>query len=145
METAMNYLPFFCTDSITSSKYFDRAAQTGQPYSSTDLTMLQCTCTSRVIVRPLFFKRAQCLQTLVGLFDYVNTIQIADVALRVVFLLFLPFFKLLFRLGLTLETTSEMPTIFVFTTKTTQPRAQVFSVNGALTSRYAALLKSLVD
>ena len=33
---------------------------------------------------------------------------------------------------LTLET-GEMFAIFVFTTKTTQPRRQVFSVNGALT------------
>ena len=78
------------------------------------------------------------------MFSSVNTLQIADVALRVVFLLFLSFFSLLFRLVLTLET-SEMPTIFVFTTKTTQLRPEVFSVNGALTRRYAALLTSLVD
>ena len=78
------------------------------------------------------------------MFSSVNTLQIADVALRVVFLLFLSFFSLLFRLVLTLET-SEMPTIFVFTTKTTQPRPQVFSVNGALTCKEAALLTSLVD
>ena len=78
------------------------------------------------------------------MFSSVNTLQIADVALRVVFLLFLSFFSLLFRLVLTLET-SEMPTIFVFTTKTTQLRPEVFSVNGALTCRYAALLTSLVD
>ena len=77
------------------------------------------------------------------MFSSVNTLQIADVALRVVFLLFLSFFSLLFRLVLTLET-SEMPTIFVFTTKTTQPRPQVFSVNGALTCKEAALLTSSV-
>ena len=53
-----------------------------------------------------------------GLFGSANILQIADVALRVVFLLFLPCFKLLFRLVLTLET-SEMFSIFVFTTKTT--------------------------
>ena len=51
--------------------------------------------------------------------------------LGVFFLLFLPCFYLLFRLVpgvvLTLET-SEMSAIFVFTTKTTQPRPQVFSV-----------------
>ena len=35
---------------------------------------------------------------------------------------------------LTLET-SEMSAIFFFTTKATQPRPQVFSVNGALTCR----------
>ena len=35
---------------------------------------------------------------------------------------------------LTLET-SEVSAIFVFTTKTTQPRPQVFSLNGSLTCR----------
>ena len=53
-------------------------------------------------------------------------------------------FQLLFRLVLTLET-SEMSAIFVFTTKTTQLRLQVFSVNGALTYKDAALLTSPVD
>ena len=42
-----------------------------------------------------------------GLFSSVSILQIADVALRVVFLLFLPCFQPLFRLVLTLET-SEM-------------------------------------
>ena len=74
-----------------------------------------------------------------GLFSSANILQIADVALRVVFLLFLPCFWLLFRLVLTLET-SEMSAIFVFTTKATQSRPQVFSVNGALTCNEAALL-----
>ena len=78
-----------------------------------------------------------------GLFSSANILQIADVALRVVFSLFLPCFSLLFRLVLTLET-SEMSAIFVFTTKTTQPRSQVFSVNGALTCMKAALLTSSV-
>ena len=50
------------------------------------------------------------------LFSSANILQIADVALRV-----------------------------VFTTKTTQPRPQVFSVNGVLTCSYAALLTSLVN
>ena len=58
---------------------------------------------------------------------------------------------ILFRLVLTLET-SEMSTIFVFTiswahfftTKATQPRPQVFSVNGALTCKKAPLLTSSV-
>ena len=67
-----------------------------------------------------------------------NILQIADVALRVVFLLFLLCFQPLFRLVpavvLTLET-SEVSVILVFTTKTTQPRPPVFSVNGALTCR----------
>ena len=65
-----------------------------------------------------------------GLSSSANILQIADVALRVVFLLFLPCFLLSFRLVpaavLALET-SEMSAIF-FTTKTTQPRLQVFSV-----------------
>ena len=79
-----------------------------------------------------------------GLFSSANILQIADVALRVVFLLFLPCFQLFFRLVLTLET-SEMSAIFVFTTKTTQPRPQVFSVNAKLTYSYAALLTSSVN
>ena len=45
-----------------------------------------------------------------GLFSSANILQLADVALRVVFLLFLPCFQSLFRLGLTLET-SEMSAI----------------------------------
>ena len=56
-----------------------------------------------------------------GLSSSANILQIADIALRVVFLLFLLCFQLLFRLVptvvLTLET-SEVPAIFVFTTKT---------------------------
>ena len=78
-----------------------------------------------------------------GLFSPANILQLADVTLRVVFLLFLPCFKLLFRLVLTLET-SEMSANFVLTTKTTQPRPQVFPVNGALTCKEAALLASSV-
>ena len=41
----------------------------------------------------------------------------------------------------TLES-SEMSAIFIFTTKTTQPRPQVFSLNGALTCKNAAFLTS---
>ena len=67
-----------------------------------------------------------------GLSSSANILQIADVALRVVFLLFLPLFRLVPAVVLTLET-SEMSAILVFSTKTTQPRPQVFSVNGALT------------
>ena len=71
-----------------------------------------------------------------GLSSSANILQIADVALRLVFLLFLLCFQPLFRLVpaviLTLEK-SEVYAILVFTTKTTQPRPQVFSVNGALT------------
>ena len=80
-----------------------------------------------------------------GLSSSANILQIGDIALRVVFLLFLPCFQLLFRrvpaVVLTLET-SEMSAIFFFTTKTTQPRPQVFSVNGALTCENAAFLTS---
>ena len=46
-----------------------------------------------------------------GLFSSANILQIADVALRVIFLLFLPCFSLFSRLVLTLET-SEMSAIF---------------------------------
>ena len=41
--------------------------------------------------------------------------------------------------------TSEMSAIFVFTTKTTQPRPQIFSVNCPLTCKKVALLTSSVD
>ena len=75
-----------------------------------------------------------------GLSSSANFLQMADVALRVVFLLFLLCFWLLFRLVpavvLTLET-SELSTIFIFTTKTTQPRS-----HGALTCKNAAFLTS---
>ena len=75
-----------------------------------------------------------------GLSSSADILQIADVALRVVFLLFLLCFWLLFRLVpavvLTLET-SELSTIFIFTTKTTQPRS-----HGALTCKNAAFLTS---
>ena len=46
-----------------------------------------------------------------GFSSIANILQIADVALRVVFFLFLPCFYLFFRLVLTLET-SEMSDIF---------------------------------
>ena len=45
---------------------------------------------------------------------------------------------------LTFET-SQMSAIYVSTTKITQPLPQVFSVNGALTCKKAALLTSSVD
>ena len=77
-----------------------------------------------------------------GLFSSTNVPQIADLALRVVFLLFLPCFWPLFCL---VPKTSEIFAILVFTTKTTQPHPQVFSVNSALTCSCAALLISLVD
>ena len=77
------------------------------------------------------------------LFSSANILQIGDVAPRVVFLLFLPCFQLLFCLVLTLEM-SELSAIFVLTTKTTQPHPQVFLVNSALTCKKAALLMSSV-
>ena len=49
------------------------------------------------------------------------------------------------KLVLAILLTSEMSAIFVFTTKTTQPRPQVFSVNGALTCKKAVFLTSSVD
>ena len=76
-----------------------------------------------------------------GLFSSANILQIADVALRVVFLLFLPCFQLFFRLVFTLETNEMSAIFFKFTTKT-KPRPQVFSVNGALTCENAAFLMS---
>ena len=79
-----------------------------------------------------------------GLFSCANILQIADVDLRVVFLPFLRCSSLLFRIVVTLET-SEMFAIFVFTTKTTQPVPKVFSVNGALTCKEAALLTSSAE
>ena len=69
-----------------------------------------------------------------------NTLQIADVALRVVFLLFLLCFLLLLRLVpavvFTFET-SEVSAIVIFRTKTTPPRS-----HGALTFKNAAFLTS---
>ena len=71
---------------------------------------------------------------------YVYILQIADVALRVVFFLFLLCILLLLRLALavvfTLET-SEVSAIFIFTTKTTQPPS-----HGALTFKNPAFLSS---
>ena len=60
-----------------------------------------------------------------GLSSSANILQIADVVLRVVFLLFLPSFLLLFRLVITLEK-SEMSAIFVFTTDHNQNNSTSF-------------------
>ena len=76
-----------------------------------------------------------------GLSSSTNILQIADVALRVVFLLFLICFKPLFPLVPAVvptytHETSEVSAILVFTNmETTQSHPQVFSVNGALTYR----------
>ena len=76
-----------------------------------------------------------------GSFSSANILQRANVTLRVQCLYAV--LAMLFHLFLTLEM-SEMYAIFVFTTKTTQPCPQVFSVNGALTCKKAVLLTSLV-
>ena len=77
-----------------------------------------------------------------GLSSCANILQIADVALRVVFLLFLlcfflPLLRLVPAVVFTLET-SEVSAIFIFTTKTTQPRSHC-----ALTCKNAAFLTPL--
>ena len=63
-----------------------------------------------------------------GLFSTANILQIAVLVRRVVVLLSLLCFQPIVRLFLPRET-SEMFRLFVLTTKTTQPRPQVFSVN----------------
>ena len=57
-----------------------------------------------------------------GLFSSANILQIADVALRVAFLLICHVFSYYFAQFLLSLETSEMSAIFVFTIKTTQPR-----------------------
>ena len=66
-------------------------------------------------------------------FSSANVLQIADVALRVLAII-----------SPSSHSWNEWNArkFFVFTTKTTQPRAQVFSVNGALTCKNAAFLTS---
>ena len=69
-----------------------------------------------------------------GLSSSTNILQIADAALRVVFLLFSP--------SSYSWNMWNVRHFFKFTTKTTQPRPQVFSVDGALTCENAAFLTS---
>ena len=71
-------------------------------------TWLKHACLHRSIDVKFIFDSAR-----LGLSSSANILQIADVALRVVFLLFLPCFLPFFRLVLTLET-SEMCAIFCF-------------------------------
>ena len=73
-----------------------------------------------------------------GLSSSANIIQIADV-LRVVFLLFLSCF---FLFQFLLLKRVKCPPFFKFTIKATQPRPQVFSVNGALTCKNDAFFTS---
>ena len=74
-----------------------------------------------------------------GFSSSANILQIAAQCrppsrLLAVFAMFQPLFRLVPAVVLTLEK-SERSAILVFTTKTTQPRPQVFSVNGVLTCR----------
>ena len=75
-----------------------------------------------------------------GLSSSANILQIGDITLRVVFLLFLPCFLLLFCLlpavVFTLER-SKVSAMFIFTTKTTQPRS-----HSALTFKVFHLAKT---
>ena len=61
------------------------------------------------------------------LFLSANILQIAYVLRRFVFLLLLPYFQKIYR-----RETSKMFRHFVLTTKATQLRPQVFSVNGSI-------------
>ena len=63
-----------------------------------------------------------------GLFSTANILQIADVVRQVVLVLFLLCFESIVRLFLPRET-SEVFRHFVLTTKTTQFRPQVSSIN----------------
>ena len=75
-----------------------------------------------------------------GLFRSANILQIADVVRRVLLLL-------CFRQWFVVKRAkcfTDFSAIFLFTTKTIQPRPQVFLVNGALTFNSAALLTSSV-
>ena len=74
-----------------------------------------------------------------GLFSSANILQIADVALQVVLLLFLPYFLVFFSRVLTLETSAVRNFLF------SQPKqlnrvSRSFLVNSALTCRNAAFL-----
>ena len=70
-----------------------------------------------------------------GLFSSSKILQMADVTLWVAFELSPSFYSW--------DEWNESA-IFVFTTKTTQPHRQIFSVNCALTCKKVALLMSLV-
>ena len=83
-----------------------------------------------------FIFDSACLSASLGdkeLFRSENIPQIADVFCRVVFLLFLLCFQPIAGLFLPRET-SEMFRHFVFPTKTTQPRPQVFLANCSIIS-----------
>ena len=64
-----------------------------------------------------------------GLFGSTNILQVADVNLWVVFFLFLLFLFNSLPNSSWWNELSEMITIFVLSTKTTQPRPQVFLIN----------------
>ena len=87
-----------------------------------------------------------------GLSSSANILQIPDVALRVVFFLFFLCFLLLLcpvpAVVFTLET-SEVSAIFIFTTKTTQPRSHgaltccIFDVISSLKSKFFQIWSSV--
>ena len=74
-----------------------------------------------------------------GLFSSTSILQIARHPSSCLLAVLSHDFTIILPSNLTLET-SEMSAIFVFKTKTTQPRPQVFLVNDALTCKEAALL-----
>ena len=74
-----------------------------------------------------------------GSFSSANIREIVDVALRVVFLLFLLCFWPIVCRFIACET-SEISVILILTTKITQPLPQVFLVNGSITCNFAAVL-----
>ena len=63
-----------------------------------------------------------------GLFSSADILQIANIALRVVFLLFWPCFSYFLSYFLLLKRV-KCPPFFVFTTKTTQPRPHCLKVS----------------
>ena len=89
-----------------------------------------------------FISDSACLSATLGdnrLFRSASILQIADVVRRVVFLLFLPCFQPIVRLFRPRET-SEIFRHFVVTTKTTQPRLPVLSVNGSIIWQFCCTL-----
>ena len=89
-----------------------------------------------------FISDSACLSATLGdngLFRSANILQIADVVRRVVFLLFLLCFQPTAGLFLPRET-GEIFRHFVVTTKTTQPRLPVPSVNGSIIWRFCGTL-----
>ena len=72
-----------------------------------------------------------------GLFSSANILAIISLSFHYIISYHFAYFLILGRV--------KCSPFSVFTTKTTQPRPQVFSVNGALTCKESALLTSSVD